>query len=72
MQLKRHSFLEAWANIFVGYTINLLANFVIFPIWGWSITLKQNIEIGIVYTVISLIRSYCLRRSFTHWTEGTK
>ena len=72
MQLKRHSFIEAWVNIIVGYTINILANFVIFPIWGWSITLKQNIEIGIVYTVISLIRSYCLRRAFTHLTERTK
>jgi len=72
MQLKKHSLFEAITNIVVGYTINLLANFVIFPLWGWSISLKQNIEIGIVYTVISLIRSYCLRRAFTHLTEGTK
>lgn len=69
MQLKRHSFLEAWTNIFVGYTINLLANFVIFPLWGWEISLKQNIEIGVIYTLISLTRSYCLRRIFTRFTE---
>ena len=72
MQLKKHSLFEAITNIVVGYTINLLANFVIFPLWGWTISLKQNIEIGVIYTVISLIRSYCLRRTFTHLTEGNK
>jgi len=70
MQLKRHSLLEAVTNIFVGYTANLLANFIIFPIWGWTITLKQNIEIGVIYTVVSLARSYLLRRAFTHLTEA--
>lgn len=72
MQLKKHSLIESCTNIIVGYTINMIANFIIFPIWGWSITLKQNIEIGIVYTVISLIRSYCLRRVFTNLTEVSK
>jgi hypothetical protein len=72
MQLKKHSLIESCTNIIVGYTINMIANFVIFPIWGWSITLKQNIEIGIVYTVISMIRSYCLRRVFTNLTEVNK
>jgi hypothetical protein len=72
VQLKRHSLFEAATNIIVGYTINLLANMVIFPLWGWTISLRQNIEIGVIYTVISLIRSYCLRRAFTHLTEGKK
>ena len=68
MQLKRHSLLESATNIVVGYTINMLANFVIFPLWGWHITLRQNIEIGVIYTVISLLRSYCLRRIFNRVT----
>jgi hypothetical protein len=69
MQLRRHSFIESCTNIAVGYTVNMIANFVIFPLWGWEITLKQNIEIGIIYTVVSLCRSYCLRRIFTRMTE---
>jgi hypothetical protein len=68
MQLKRHSLLESATNIVVGYSINLLANFFIFPLWGWHITLKQNIEIGVIYTIISLLRSYCLRRIFNKVT----
>lgn len=69
MQSKKHSFVEAWANIFIGYSINFLANILIFPLFGWHITVAQNIWLGIIYTVISLIRSYCLRRIFTHITE---
>lgn len=68
MQLKRHSLLEAITNILVGYSVNVAANFVIFPLWGWTITIKQNIEIGIIYTVISIIRSYCLRRLYNKFT----
>lgn len=71
MQLKKHSFIEAWTNIFVGYGINLLANFALFPLFGWHITLKQNITIGIFYTFISLARSYCLRRIFNRITSTT-
>lgn len=71
MQLKKHSFIEAWTNIFVGYGINLLANFALFPLFGWHITLKQNITIGIFYTFISLARSYCLRRVFNKITTTT-
>jgi hypothetical protein len=70
MQLKKHSLLESCTNLVVGYTINLIANFAIFPWFGWHITLKQNITIGVFYTVISLIRSYCLRRIFTRLTEA--
>jgi hypothetical protein len=68
MQLKRHSLIESISNIVVGYSVNLLANFFIFPLWGWHITLKQNIEIGVIYTIISLVRSYCLRRIFNKVT----
>jgi len=70
MQLKKHSLFEAVTNIIVGFLINIIANVLIFPFWGWNITVKQSCEIGVIYTVISLIRSYCLRRAFTHLTEG--
>ena len=71
MQLKRHSLFEAIVNILVGYTVNIIANLVVFPLWGWTISVRQSIEIGVIYTIISLIRSYCLRRVFTHLTEKT-
>lgn len=66
-QSRKHSFIEAWANIVIGYSINILANFAIFPLFGWQISLEQNIALGVIYTGISLVRSYALRRTFNRW-----
>lgn len=51
-------------NVLVGYAINMMANFTIFPLFGWHITLQQNLLLGIFYTAVSLARSYILRRAF--------
>jgi NhaP-type Na+/H+ or K+/H+ antiporter len=72
MQLKKHSFFEATVNLIIGYTINFIANILIFPLFGWQISVTQNIGLGIIYTVISLARQYVLRRIFTHITEKEK
>ena len=66
-QTRRQSLIEAWANIAVGYAVNMVANFAIFPLFGWKITLRQNLLIGVFYTVVSLARSYALRRAFNRW-----
>lgn len=64
-QSKKRSFLEAWLNIAVGYGVNFTANLLVLPHFGFDVTIKQNIFLGAIYTVISLIRSYCIRRWFT-------
>lgn len=63
-QTRKHSAFEAVANVLVGYWVNMLANFALFPLFGWHITLQQNLQLGVLYTAISLVRSYCLRRLF--------
>ena len=63
-QTKTRSFLESWTNIFIGYTINFTANLIILPLFGFNITIKDNIWLGLIYTAISLTRSYCIRRWF--------
>lgn len=67
-QSRKHSVFEAIANVVVGYGVNLTANFVFFPMFGWHISLAQNIGLGVIYTGISLVRSYCLRRVFNRHT----
>jgi hypothetical protein len=37
---------------------------LIFPLFGWEISTSQNIILVIFYTVISIVRSYALRRIF--------
>jgi hypothetical protein len=63
-QTKLGSIAEAWANIAVGFTINFVANLCIFPIFGMHISPGNNFLLGLIYTAISLVRSYVLRRYF--------
>jgi len=70
MQLKRHSLLESIVNVAVGYGVALLSQIAIFPVFGIEVTLKDNILIGAFFTVVSIIRSYILRRIFTRLTEN--
>lgn len=68
MQTKLGSFAESWANIAVGFSVNYIANLLIFPLFGFHITLEANFVMGAIYTAISLARSYTLRR----WFNGLK
>lgn len=69
MQLKRHSLLESIINVAVGYGVALASQIVIFPLYGMEVPLSANIQIGVWFTVISIIRSYLLRRCFNKWTD---
>jgi hypothetical protein len=64
MQTKFDSFLEAIANILIGYIVAIIGQIVIFPLFSIDIPLKSNMVIGLCFTVISLIRSYTIRRMF--------
>lgn len=63
-QTRLSSFIEALFNVAIGFAINFVANMVILPLIGFYITPGQNIFIGVLYTVISVCRSYCVRRWF--------
>lgn len=56
--------MESLANIAVGFAINWSANMLILPLFGFKVTGMGAFEIGILFTVISLARSYILRRYF--------
>lgn len=63
-QTRLGSFIEAWINVAIGFGINFIANLCIFPLFGFHITLSENIVLGLLYTLISVVRSYCVRRWF--------
>jgi hypothetical protein len=63
-QTKLGSFTEAWANIAVGFGINFTANLIVLPWFGFAITPAKAFGIGVIFTVISLVRSYIIRRFF--------
>ena len=63
-QTRLGSLIEAAFNVLIGYTINFLANFLILPLVGFNISPAQSLAIGIPFTVISVARTYILRRWF--------
>ena len=64
-QSKTGSLVEAFANIVIGFAVNYTANLIILPMFGFSgLTARIAFEIGLVFTIISLVRSYVLRRVF--------
>jgi uncharacterized membrane protein (DUF485 family) len=69
MQTKTHSLIESITNVVVGYFVALLSQIAIFPLFGIHVTVRENVLIGLFFTVISIIRSYILRRIFTKRTE---
>jgi hypothetical protein len=64
MQTKLDSFIESCVNIAIGYVIAVAGQLLIFPIVGVSATVKQNLVIGVGFTLISLARQYLIRRWF--------
>ena len=52
------------ANVAVGYGIAVATQVAVFPLFGLHASLADNLAIGAVFTVVSLARSYVLRRVF--------
>ncbi len=65
-QSRRGSIIEAILNVIIGFWISVGANIYLLPLWGFTPSLSQGIEIGIAFTWVSLLRSYILRRAFNY------
>lgn len=63
-QSRLSSFIESCANVLLGFAINFVANLLILPLIGFHISVSQNLFIGVLYTIISVARSYVIRRWF--------
>lgn len=63
-QTRLGSLIEALANVVIGFGINWTANMAILPLFGFHVTGGQAFGIGVFFTVISIVRSYVLRRWF--------
>ena len=63
-QTKLQSLIESIANIVIGYLVALASQLAVFPLFGINIPLSDNLLIGFWFTVVSLIRSYAVRRYF--------
>lgn len=63
-QSRLMSLVESVANVIVGYGVAVVTQILIFPIFGLHTTLAQNLKMGAIFTVVSIARSFALRRLF--------
>ena len=69
-QSRLMSLVESLANVIVGYGVAVVTQILIFPIFGLQTTLAQNLKLGLVFTIVSIGRSYALRRLFEGLREN--
>jgi len=69
IQSRRDSLIESITNIAIGYGVAVAAQMVLFPCFGVECSTGKNFGIGACFTVISLVRSYVLRRIFARRTD---
>uniref|UniRef100_UPI004047C3DB DUF7220 family protein n=1 Tax=Yoonia sp. TaxID=2212373 RepID=UPI004047C3DB len=63
-QSRTMSLAESVANIVLGYGIALVSQILLFPVFGMHMTLAQNLKLAGAFTIISICRSFALRRLF--------
>lgn len=68
MQTRLMSLIESVANIVVGYGVAVITQLLVFPLFGLAASLADNLMIGLIFTIVSLARSYALRRAFNAQT----
>ena len=64
-QSRRMSIIEAITNVAVGYALAVATQMLVFPWFGLHASFGDSLALGLVFTAISLIRGYALRRLFT-------
>lgn len=66
-QPKRYSLLESLTNVSVGFVVGVVSNIVVLPLFGLTVSTKDSVIIAVIFTGISIARSYTLRRAFNWW-----
>lgn len=61
-QSPRSSVAEAWMNIVIGFSINFMVNMALLPLVNASFTAGENFMLGWIYTAVSIVRQYAIRR----------
>ena len=63
-QSRLMSLVESLANVLVGYVVAVATQMAVFPLFGLAVTVTENLLIGLIFTAVSIVRSYALRRGF--------
>jgi hypothetical protein len=63
-QSRLMSLVESAINVSIGYVVALITQIIVFPIFGLHAKIRDQILIGLIFTAVSIARSYWIRRLF--------
>lgn len=74
-QSRAMSAVESVANVAVGFGVALATQAAVFPLFGIRASVADNVAIALIFTAVSIVRSYALRRLFNrlrHEPRGSR
>lgn len=63
-QTRLESLFEVCINVFIGWALALLTQFVVFPLYGIHVTIGEQLGMSSIFTTVAVIRGYVIRRWF--------
>lgn len=64
MQSKRQSLIETVTSTMIGLAVSFLTQIIVFPMYNLEVNFNQNLQITAIFTVVSILRGYFVRRLF--------
>ena len=69
MQTKKWSMIETLVSVGIGWLIGVILNMLVLPLFDYDVSLTDGVLISIIFTAVSVIRSYIIRRWFNSKEE---
>lgn len=63
-QSKLMSWVETCLNTGIGFAIAIATQLLVFPLFDYDPPLSTNFKIALIFTVVSIVRGYVVRRLF--------
>lgn len=67
-QTKIKSIMEVVSSTLIGFATSIITQLLIFPLYDIKVTHGEQFFIAIIFMVVSIIRSYLVRRLF-NWID---
>ena len=64
MQSKKDSLIESLTSTTIGWLIGVILNLTVLPLFDYNVSLTDGVLISIIFTAVSVIRGYVIRRWF--------
>ncbi len=69
-QTRTQAFLEALVSTAIGFVVAFVTNLLVLPLFGMPQSLGATFWITVIFTIVSIVRQYCVRRMFDRYHHG--